>query len=99
MSGRPILLVAVVGIALVASANSTEPAAAPSTTSRPAAGGPPSLGPPGIMPGGENGSKASDRLRENTKLIDVLGTFQSAGGDSVSFSRDGGKDSFRVLEN
>jgi hypothetical protein len=51
------------------------------------------------MPGGENGSKASERLREGTKLIDVVGTFQSAGGDSISFSRDGGKDSFRVLEN
>ena len=51
------------------------------------------------MPGVENGSKASDRLREDTKLIDEVGTFQSAGGDSISFSRDGGKDSLKVLEN
>jgi hypothetical protein len=44
-------------------------------------------------------SKASERLREGTKLIDVVGSFQAAGGDSISFSRDGGKESFRVLEN
>jgi hypothetical protein len=44
-------------------------------------------------------SKGSERLREGTKLVDVVGTFQSAGGDSISFSRDGGKESFRVLEN
>lgn len=94
MPVRLILLVAVVAIAFAAAANSTEPAAAPNASSRPA-----DSGPPGAMPGGENGSKVSDRLREDTKLIDVVGTFQSAGGDSISFSREGGKDSLKVLEN
>jgi hypothetical protein len=44
-------------------------------------------------------AKGTDRLREGTRLIDVIGAFQSVGGDSVSFSPGGNKDSFRVLEN
>jgi hypothetical protein len=44
-------------------------------------------------------AKPSERLREGTKLVDVVGTFQAAGGDSILFSREGGKESFRVLEN
>jgi hypothetical protein len=44
-------------------------------------------------------AKGADRLREGTRLIDVVGAFQSVGGDSVSFSPGGNKDSFRVLEN
>ncbi len=44
-------------------------------------------------------AKGADRLREGTRLIDVVGAFQSVGGDSVSFSPSGNKDSFRVLEN
>ncbi|HEY2411364.1 MAG TPA: hypothetical protein VGI40_03940 [Pirellulaceae bacterium] len=59
-----------------------------------------SAGTPGLNSQMASGaSKASERLREGTKLVDVVGTFQSAGGDSISFSRDGGKESFRVLEN
>jgi hypothetical protein len=49
--------------------------------------------------GGANNAKAAERLREGTKLVDVVGTFQSAGGDNISFSREGGKDSLKVLEN
>src|SRR5262245_13157227 len=48
---------------------------------------------------GSGTAKRSERLREGTKLVDVIGTFQSAGGDNISFSQEGGKDSFRVLEN
>lgn len=46
-------------------------------------------------------AKATDRLREGTRLTDEMGTFQSIGGDSVSFSpsKNGNKDAFRVLEN
>jgi len=51
---------------------------------------------------GAAGAKASERLREGTKLIEVVGTFQSIGGESVTFSPVGtgtNKDSYRVLEN
>jgi len=44
-------------------------------------------------------TKPTERLREGTRLIDVTGTFQSIGNDSVSFSPGANKDSFRVLEN
>ena len=43
-------------------------------------------------------AKTTERMREGTRLMDVTGTFQSIGGDSVSFSPKG-KDGFRVLEN
>jgi hypothetical protein len=46
-----------------------------------------------------SGSKPVERLREGTRLTDVVGTFQSIGNDNVSFSLGGNKDSFRVLEN
>jgi hypothetical protein len=52
---------------------------------------------PGTPPLGQN--KPAERLRENTRLVDVTGTFQATGGDSVSFSPSGNKDSLRVLEN
>jgi hypothetical protein len=52
---------------------------------------------PPAAPDGAN-AKTSERLREGTRLTDVKGTFQSVGGDSVSFSPEG-KDAFRVLEN
>jgi hypothetical protein len=51
---------------------------------------------------GSGGAKASERLREGTKLIDVVGTFQSIGGESVTFTPAGSgtnKESFKVLEN
>lgn len=61
---------------------------------------PMSAGGSSATPAGAAGTaKSNERLREGTKLVDVIGTFQSAGGDSISFSRDGGKESFRVLEN
>jgi hypothetical protein len=46
-------------------------------------------------------AKAAERQREGTRLIDVMGSFQAIGGDSVSFSpaASGNKDSFRVLQN
>jgi len=44
-------------------------------------------------------TRPNERIREGTKLVDVVGTFQSSGGDSISFFREGGKESFRVLEN
>jgi len=94
MSFRLTILVAVIATIIAAVASSTEPTAPSNPTSR----GDTNL-PPGNMPPGANAAKATERLRENTKLIDVIGTFQSAGGDSISFARDGGKDSFRVLEN
>jgi hypothetical protein len=54
-----------------------------------------------IPAGGLDAVKGAERLREGTRLIDVMGTFQAIGGDSVSFSptASGNKDSFRVLEN
>jgi hypothetical protein len=44
-------------------------------------------------------NKPVERLREGTRLTDVVGTFQSLGNDNVSFSPSGSKDSYRVLEN
>jgi len=48
---------------------------------------------------GSPATKASERLREGTRLIDVPGTFQSVGVDNFSFLANGNKDSYRVLEN
>jgi hypothetical protein len=62
---------------------------------QPTPGGPPPAS-------GATGAKASERLREGTRLVDVVGTFQSIGGESVTFTPGapgGNKDSFRVLEN
>lgn len=42
--------------------------------------------------------KLSERMREGTRLIDVVGSFQTA-GDRVSFHPDGKGESYRVLEN
>ena len=57
----------------------------------------PDAPPPAATPSGTN--KPTERLRENTRLVDVVGTFQAIGGDSVAFQPAGGKDSLRVLEN
>jgi hypothetical protein len=43
--------------------------------------------------------KTSERLREGTRLIDVTGMLVSAGPDNVTFSPDGSRDSYRLLEN
>ena len=48
---------------------------------------------------GAAATKGNERLREGTKLIDVTGTFQSVGADSVSFLVNGNKESYRVLQN
>jgi hypothetical protein len=53
--------------------------------------------PPGSPAG--SGAKATERLREGTRLVDRTGTLVSIGTDSVTFSPDGSKDSYRVLEN
>jgi len=45
------------------------------------------------------GAKPAERLRENTRLADIAGVFQSVGNDSVSFSPAGSRDSYRLLEN
>jgi hypothetical protein len=71
------------------------PAAVKANTVQPAPGRVPSTS-------GAVGAKASERLREGTKLIDVVGTFQSIGGESITFTpggSGGNKESFRVLEN
>jgi len=68
-----------------------------STTAPPAAEAPQSS--QSSSAANSNGSKPVERLREGTRLTDVVGTFQSVGNDNVSFSLGGNKDSFRVLEN
>jgi hypothetical protein len=63
---------------------------------------PPSKGPAVRLPQSAGGQKSDDggkRLREGTKLIDVTGTFQATGADSVSFLASGNKESYRVLQN
>ena len=81
---------------MISHAYSFEPAGSVANMPTPLGGG----GAPGVKAlGGQGAAKPAERLREGTKLVDVAGTFQSAGGDSISFSRDGGKESFRVLEN
>jgi hypothetical protein len=42
--------------------------------------------------------EAGERLREGTKLIDVVGAFDFS-GERAAFHPDGSRDSFRVLEN
>jgi hypothetical protein len=42
--------------------------------------------------------KLSERMREGTRLTDVVGSFQTA-GDRISFHPDGKGESYRVLEN
>lgn len=43
--------------------------------------------------------RPGERLREGTRLVDVVGTFQAIGADGITFSPRGSKDSYRVLEN
>jgi hypothetical protein len=43
-------------------------------------------------------NKPAERIREGTRLIDEVGTFQSV-GDRVSFLPGGNKEALRVLEN
>jgi len=44
-------------------------------------------------------AKSAERLREGTRLVDCPGTFAALGADRVSFSPDGGKESYRLLQN
>lgn len=43
--------------------------------------------------------KTGERLREGTRLVDVAGTFTSGGADSVTFTPEKGKDSYKLLQN
>jgi hypothetical protein len=45
------------------------------------------------------GARFGERLREGTRLVDVVGTFQPVGADGITFSPQGSKESYRVLEN
>jgi hypothetical protein len=69
----------------------------PKSRQEPAEGTPSETAPTASSAGGK--AKGAERLREGTRLIDVVGAFQAVGGDSVSFSPGGNKDSLRVLEN
>ena len=60
---------------------------------------PPRVSQAGSPAAGGAAGKSNERLREGTKLIDVTGTFQAAGADSVSFLVNGNKESYRVLQN
>ena len=53
---------------------------------------------PAAGPRRSDDEKLSERMREGTRLIDVVGSFQTA-GDRVSFHPDGKGESYRVLEN
>lgn len=48
---------------------------------------------------GNSASRSSERLREGTRLTEVVGTFQTIGADGITFSPRGSKESYRVLEN
>jgi len=88
-----VVAIALVLFALEADAN--EPSGSVANVPTPMSAGRPTASSAGTT----GATKPNERLREGTKLVDVIGTFQSAGGDSLAFSRDGGKESFRVLEN
>jgi hypothetical protein len=51
-----------------------------------------------IAPGAP-AAKPTERLREGTRLTEIAGSFVAVGGDSITFSPAGSKDSYRVLEN
>lgn len=91
----PSVVAAIAVISLAISASAAEPSG--SVANVPTATNAASSGMNAAGPG--SSVKASERIREGTKLVDVVGSFQGTGGDNVSFSRDGGKESFRVLEN
>jgi len=57
-----------------------------------------STGPETSLPAPSPAVKGTERLRENTKLVDEVGAFQFV-GDRVAFFPGNNKDSFRVLEN
>ena len=85
----------ILSLAIVSSGVAVEPAGSVANIPTSLGGGAEAAG----LPSAAGAAKASERLREGTKLVDVVGTFQSTGGDSISFFREGGKESFRVLEN
>lgn len=88
----PSLFTVSVGLIIAsASVTASDPSSSLSGNSA-IASGPGELGPNGAK-------KATERLREGTRLIDTPGTFVSLGADSVTFSPSGSKDAYRVLEN
>jgi hypothetical protein len=94
-SRRLILLAALTASAVVTSAMglvSRRPVTA-NEQSTPAAAAAPPAG------AGAGPTKAGERLREGTRLVDVSGTFTPVGADGVTFSPDGGKDAYRLLQN
>jgi hypothetical protein len=52
----------------------------------------------GQPPLASGAAKPAERLREGTRVIDEIGTFQNV-GDRIAFLRGDDKDSYRVLEN
>jgi len=93
--GLPLLIIAVLVVPLALGQNRETPGSAANPTGNlPAAA---DTRPPVAASNGTN--KPTERLRENTRLVDVVGTFQAIGGDNVAFQPAGGKDSLRVLEN
>src|SRR5262245_37229698 len=92
---RWLLLISLAATASLAIAQNREPTG--SAANVPVIAPPSGLSPAAQQPGAAN--KAAERLREGTRLTDVVGTFQSIGNDSVSFAPAGSKDSYRVLEN
>ncbi len=91
--GLPLGLLALLALVAVAGSLAEEAAA-------PGAGSARKL--PGALGGGSprrpDDEKLGERLREGTRLTDVVGQFQTA-GDRVSFHPDGQGESYRVLEN
>jgi hypothetical protein len=89
------LVTAIAAVVFAVEVHGVEPSGSVANIPTPTSPGSPMNSSAGALGDG----KPNERLREGTKLVDVTGTFQSAGGDSISFSRDGSKESFRVLEN
>jgi len=91
-----VLLGCAVAIAANTCAGSDADEPAPSAPSRP-----PLLGATAVSSAAANApaAKQVERLREGTRLTEVVGSFVAVGSDSITFSPAGSKDSYRVLEN
>jgi hypothetical protein len=74
-----------------------QPGQSPATLTSGAPANPPSDMPPPAAT--SQPAKSAERLRENTRLVDVTGVFQSVGADSVTFSPTGSKEAYRLLQN
>src|SRR5262245_19024321 len=82
--------------AVVAVAQHAKPAASPAPQ-RLGASAAPEIAAPSTVAATAS-TKPAERLREGTRLIDVVGTFQNV-GDRIIFTLDSNKESYRVLEN